>query len=113
MYSHAGGRVLELGCGTGASSRWLAHHGYKVTAVDISAAALQAAAAAAAAEGLPAGNPQWLLKDIFELPALAKQQQGAANATSCGGSASDAVPDPNAAVPHCYDFIHDCQGGCR
>lgn len=83
--ARAGGHVLELGCGTGASSRWMARHGFRVTAVDISAAALQAAAAAASAEGLPADNPQLLCQDIFEL---------------------DAQQAPG------FAFIYDCQGGC-
>jgi 2-polyprenyl-3-methyl-5-hydroxy-6-metoxy-1,4-benzoquinol methylase len=62
----------------------LAQHGFRVTAVDLSAAALQAAATAASAEGLPPDNPQWLRQDIFELDA----HQG-----------------------HQFSFIYDCQGG--
>lgn len=80
---NAGGRVLEVGCGTGASARWLARQGYQVKALDISAVALQAAATAAAAEQLSESNPQWVQQDIFQL-------QG------CEECA--------------YDFIYDCQG---
>ncbi len=37
-YVPAGSRVLDLGCGPGADDEWLAHRGYRVTAVDWSAA---------------------------------------------------------------------------
>jgi 2-polyprenyl-3-methyl-5-hydroxy-6-metoxy-1,4-benzoquinol methylase len=36
-------RVIELGCGTGASAVWLAARGFEVTAVDISRLAIQRA----------------------------------------------------------------------
>jgi SAM-dependent methyltransferase len=88
--------VLELGCGTGASARWLAHQGWQVTAVDVSRAALQAAAQAAAAEGLTARNPTWLQQDVMRLRepgarAGCQQQQQ----QSLAGS---------------FHFIYDCQG---
>ena len=35
------GRALDLACGTGRNSAWLAGHGWKVTAVDGSAAAIE------------------------------------------------------------------------
>ena len=34
------GRALEMGCGTGANAVWLAEHGWQVTAVDFSEAAI-------------------------------------------------------------------------
>jgi SAM-dependent methyltransferase len=78
--------VLELGCGTGASSRWLAQLGFHVTAVDVSRVALAAAAAEAAAAGLPPDNPVWLERDVLRLgecqPPLAGE----------------------------FDLIYDCQG---
>lgn len=46
------GRALDLGCGEGADSLWLAEHGWKVLGVDISDIALGRAAAEAAARGL-------------------------------------------------------------
>ena len=46
------GRALDLGCGEGADAIWLAEHGWRVTAVDISQIALDRAAAAAAARNL-------------------------------------------------------------
>ncbi|MFC4950823.1 class I SAM-dependent methyltransferase [Pseudonocardia sp. GCM10023141] len=43
----AGGRALDVACGRGGVSRWLAGHGFTVDAVDVSGAGLAAAAAAA------------------------------------------------------------------
>jgi SAM-dependent methyltransferase len=48
----APGRALDLGCGEGADAMWLAGHGWRVTAVDISQTALDRAAADAAARNL-------------------------------------------------------------
>jgi 2-polyprenyl-3-methyl-5-hydroxy-6-metoxy-1,4-benzoquinol methylase len=46
------GDALDVGCGEGADALWLASRGWRVTAVDVSAVALDRAARAAAAEGL-------------------------------------------------------------
>ncbi len=46
----AAGTAIDIGCGTGDSAIYLAHHGWQVTAVDVSAKALEKAAAKAAAE---------------------------------------------------------------
>ena len=46
------GRALDLGCGEGGDAIWLAGSGWQVTAVDISAVALQRAAEDAAAAGV-------------------------------------------------------------
>ena len=46
------GRALDLGCGEGADALWLAEHGWRVTAVDISQTALDRAAADAAARNI-------------------------------------------------------------
>lgn len=113
LLASTGGKVLELGCGTGASARWLAHKGYAVTAVDISGPALQAAAAAAAAEGLSPNNPAWIQRDIFELDGNrapeteAKQDKTAAN-TGQGPSAGDAPAAEEGRLGG-FDFVYDCQ----
>ena len=51
----APGHALDLGCGEGADAMWLAGHGWRVTAVDVSQTALDRAAADAAARNLGAG----------------------------------------------------------
>jgi SAM-dependent methyltransferase len=45
------GRALDVGCGEGADAVWLAERGWRVTAVDFSATALERRAARAAAAG--------------------------------------------------------------
>ncbi len=52
------GWALDLGCGSGVSSRYLARHGFRVAGVDIAQPALARAAAQARAEALPA----WFLR---------------------------------------------------
>lgn len=48
---HAGNRVLEIGCGTGVDACFLANHGIKVVACDISPAMIRVATRRAEAEG--------------------------------------------------------------
>lgn len=61
------GWALDLGCGSGVSSRYLARHGFRVAGVDIAQRALARAAAQAHAEGLPA----WFLRgDVADLSFL-------------------------------------------
>lgn len=57
------GSALELGCGEGADALWLAGHGWTVTAVDLSAAALEVAALQATREGL-ADRVTWQQADL-------------------------------------------------
>jgi SAM-dependent methyltransferase len=50
----APGRALDVGCGEGGDSRWLAGRGWQVTAIDFAGVALERAAARAAELGLAA-----------------------------------------------------------
>jgi len=55
--------ALDLGCGTGGDALWLAEQGWRVTAVDISAAALDQAEQAARVQGLGA-RVDWRRVDL-------------------------------------------------
>ena len=57
------GRALDLGCGEGADAIWLAARGWNVTAVDVSAVALERAAAHARESG-QTGNIEWVRQDL-------------------------------------------------
>jgi 2-polyprenyl-3-methyl-5-hydroxy-6-metoxy-1,4-benzoquinol methylase len=63
------GRALDVGCGEGADAVWLAERGWRVTAVDISATALERAAAHAASVGAEvAGRIEWTHTDLRRQP---------------------------------------------
>ncbi|MGY5883141.1 class I SAM-dependent methyltransferase [Modestobacter lacusdianchii] len=57
------GRALDAGCGAGAEAIWLAEHGWRVTAADISTEALARAADRAAASGV-GDRVQWVAADL-------------------------------------------------
>ena len=57
------GTALDLGCGEGADAIWLASRGWKVTAVDVSAVALERAEAHAQERG-QGGNIKWVRQDL-------------------------------------------------
>lgn len=60
----APGRALDLGCGEGGDSIWLAGRGWQVTAVDISATAVERASARARAEAIPDDRITWIVADL-------------------------------------------------
>ncbi|WP_033290018.1 class I SAM-dependent methyltransferase [Amycolatopsis jejuensis] len=68
------GQALDVGCGEGADARWLASHGWHVTAVDISRTALHRAAAAARSadpateEAAAAERIAWVCADLAVSP---------------------------------------------
>ena len=55
------GQALDLGCGEGADSIWLAERGWTVTGVDVSATAIERASAEAAHRELPI---TWVAADL-------------------------------------------------
>jgi thioredoxin reductase/2-polyprenyl-3-methyl-5-hydroxy-6-metoxy-1,4-benzoquinol methylase len=61
----APGRALELGCGEGADAVWLAEQGWQVTAIDLSATALDRAARTADRRGV-ADRITWRQADLAE-----------------------------------------------
>ncbi|GAA4693435.1 Methyltransferase domain-containing protein [Promicromonospora umidemergens] len=61
------GRALDVGCGEGGDTLWLAGQGWQVTAADISQVALDRGAAAAAGAGL-AGLVTWQQADLTATP---------------------------------------------
>jgi SAM-dependent methyltransferase len=61
------GHALDIGCGEGADALWLAERGWRVTAVDISAVALDRARRTAAAQPVEiADRITWLQADLLE-----------------------------------------------
>jgi trans-aconitate methyltransferase len=59
------GRAVDAGCGHGSETLWLAAHGWLVTAVDFSAAALAHARSMAGAAGAEvAGRIDWVEADL-------------------------------------------------
>jgi SAM-dependent methyltransferase len=59
------GRALDVGCGEGADAIWLAHHGWTVTAIDISDVAVSRARAAAELAGAAV---EWVCGDALQTP---------------------------------------------
>lgn len=64
----APGTILDVGCGEGADAIWLARRGWDVTAVDISAVAIERARAAAEAAGV---TVVWRCADVLATPPAA------------------------------------------
>lgn len=60
-------RALELGCGTGTNSVWLAQQGFEVTGIDVAPLAVKQAEERARAAGVKA---RFLVADVLNLPDL-------------------------------------------
>jgi SAM-dependent methyltransferase len=60
------GRALDLGCGEGGDSVWLAERGWQITGVDVSATALERARALAESRGLSGDQISWQQVDLAE-----------------------------------------------
>jgi SAM-dependent methyltransferase len=58
-------RALELGCGTGSNAVWLAQQGFDVTALDLSALAIESARQRASKAGV---QVHFLVADVFHPP---------------------------------------------
>ncbi len=58
------GRALDLGCGEGADSVWLAEQGWRVTAVDVSATAVSRGKAWADERGIADDAIEWIVEDL-------------------------------------------------
>lgn len=58
------GRALDLGCGEGGDSVWLAEKGWRVTGVDVSAIAIDRARAEAARRGVGGSEITWIVEDL-------------------------------------------------
>lgn len=65
LSQHASGTALDVGCGEGADSIWLAERGWTVTAIDVSTTALARAQRAAENRGV-AQQIDWLQLDLTE-----------------------------------------------
>lgn len=60
-------RALELGCGVGRFSRWVAQQGIRATGIDFSPVAIDKARARVEDDG---GKPEFLVGDVTKLDAL-------------------------------------------
>src|SRR5262245_51532566 len=60
-------RALEIGCGTGINSVWLAEQGFEVTGIDLAPLAVQRAEKRAQAAGT---KVHFVVADVFQLPDL-------------------------------------------
>jgi SAM-dependent methyltransferase len=60
-------RALEIGCGTGTNSVWLAQQGFEVTGIDLAPLAVEQAQGRASAAGV---KVHFLVADVLDLPDL-------------------------------------------
>ncbi len=84
----APGEALEAGCGEGADAIWLARQGWTVTAVDVSAVALERAAGHAAAAGDEiARRITWQREDLLSWTRAGAVRPGSAQSCTARGRA--------------------------
>lgn len=102
MFKPSGGRILEVGCGTGQYALWLAAQGYDLTAVDVSSAMLAQARAKLAKRGLRA---TWYEADIRDIQKRLGSYHGILAVT-----ALEFIPDPAQLLAALFE--HLAPGGC-
>jgi SAM-dependent methyltransferase len=109
-------RALDIGCGTGTNSVWLAQQGFEVTGIDLAPLAIERAEKRAVAAGV---NARFVVADILDLPQLngpfafffdrgcyhavrrdAPQQYSAAVARQLAAGARGLILAGNAREPH-------------
>lgn len=126
------GRAVDLGCGEGADSVWLARQGWSVTGVDISPTAVARARAAATEAGLSDEDVTFVASDLAtwepddavdlvtasffhsreDLPRTAILRRLASHVAPGGHLAivSHAAPPPGAAHAHHEELLLDAAG---
>lgn len=102
LFKPSGPRILEIGCGTGQYSAWLAAQGYELTAVDVSPAMLDCARTKLASLGFKA---DWQEADIREIQEQLGVYHGILSVT-----AMEFIPDPGELLTTM--FKHLAPGGC-
>ncbi len=99
--AHSPGRSLDLGCGEGADTIWLAEQGWRATGVDISPSAIARARVAAEARGLSPDRIHFEAADLETAPALDPAVSPAPESTAD----LDAAPTQDATP---YDLVTAC-----
>lgn len=102
MFKPTGVRVLEVGCGTGQYTTWLARQGYEITAVDISLEMMARAQAKMLSIGLKA---EWLHADITKILSKLGKFHGIFSLT-----AFEFIPNPEQVLQGLFNHLEP--GGC-
>lgn len=102
MFQPSGSRVLEVGCGTGQYTVWLAQEGYDLTALDVSGEMMAKARAKISAIGR---RVQWRQADIKEIVSEPGKFHGIFSMT-----AFEFIPRPGEVLAKLYERLEP--GGC-